>query len=271
MDDPKFLAAAIQMFSGEDKQANLARATELVEEAAGRGARLVVLPEFFNCLGHFQNIVGSAEALDGPTARAMSELASRLEIVLVAGSLCEKSDDPRRGFNTSLTFGPQGDLLGCYRKTHLFDVDVPGEVTVTESDWVVPGEEIVCAETPLGKLGLATCYDLRFPELFRLLGQQGMEFLALPSAFAQATGRVHWEVLLRARAIENQVYLIAADQYGMHTPNFTSYGCSMIVDPWGTILASAEEKGDAVVLAEIDLGQMAQVRRNLPALRHRRF
>jgi len=271
MQQQKFLAAAIQMSSGEDKQANLARATELVVEAAEQGARLIVLPEYFNCLGQFERVVAEAETLDGPTAQAMSALARRLKIVLVAGSLCEKSDEERRGHNTSLTFGPDGQRLACYRKMHLCDIDTPGMLTLTESNWVSPGENVVCVDTPLTRLGVATCYDLRFPELFRRLGELGMEVLAFPSAFAAATGRAHWEVLLRARAIENQVYVVASDQYGEHTPNFETFGNSMIVDPWGAVLARASEQGDAVVLAEIDPSVVARTRHNLPALKHRRL
>ena len=271
MSDDRYLAAAIQLHSGEDKAANLALATELVEQAAGRGARLVVLPEFFNCLGHFESIIAAAEPIPGPTSQAMSALARRLQITLLAGSFCEQSDQPGKAYNTSLLFGPDGQQLACYRKLHLFDVDVPDMLRVTESDWILPGSDVICTTTPLGTLGQATCYDLRFPELFRRLIDRGMDVLVFPSAFALPTGRVHWEVLLRARAIENQVYLVASNQYGPHTRNLESYGCSMIIDPWGTVLDRAAETGDTVVMAEIDPGRTAEIRRGLPALTHRKL
>jgi len=271
MSEATYMAAAVQMHATVDKEANIAAAVRLVEEAAGRDARLVVLPEFFNCLGNMEEVVAQAEPIPGPTSRTMSELAARLRITLLAGSICEQSDQPGKGRNTSLLFGPDGKELAVYRKMHLFDADFPGQVTFTESDWIVPGGQIVCSATPLGTLGQATCYDLRFPELFRRLADRGMDVLAFPSAFAATTGRAHWEVLLRARAIENQVYVVAANQYGRHTPNFTTYGCSMIVDPWGQVLDRAAESGDAVVLAEIDRQRMAEVRRSLPSLKHRKL
>lgn len=201
----------------------------------------------------------------------MSELARRLQITLLAGSLCEQSDQPGKAYNTSLLFGPDGQQLARYRKMHLFDVDVPDMVRVTESDWILPGSDVVCTTTPLGALGQATCYDLRFPELFRRLVDRGMDVLVMPSAFVAPTGRAHWEVLLRARAIENQVYVVAANQYGPQTPNLESYGCSLIIDPWGTVLDRAAETGDTVVMAEIDPAHAAEIRSGLPSLTHRKL
>ena len=264
-----FLAAAIQLHATLDKQENLANATRLTQEAAARGARLVVLPEYFNCLGPLPEVVAQSEPIPGPTSEAMRELARQLEITLVAGSICEKADTTGRGRNTSLVFGPTGDQLALYRKLHLFDIALSPELTFAESRWIEPGQAISIFDAERGRVGQAICYDLRFPELFRQLSAAGMNILAFPSAFAETTGQAHWEVLLRARAIENQCYVVAANQYGQHSPQFTSYGHSMIVDPWGRVLAT-QAVGDGLVLAEIDMDQVALTRRDLPALAHRR-
>lgn len=257
------------MHAVDDKAANLAVATRLVEEAAGDGARLVVLPELFNYLGPLERVAAHAEAIPGPTSESMSRLAARLGVHLVAGSIAERAADADKAYNTSLIFDTDGNELARYRKLHLFDVDLPGEVTNRESQWIAPGNQIAATSTSLGTIGQAICYDLRFPELFRRLVDRGTKILAFPSAFSAPTGRAHWDVLIRARAIENQIYVIAADQYGRHTPQFASYGHSAIIDPWGKILASHDE-GDAVISAEIDLEQLAEIRRALPALTHRR-
>ena len=266
----KYLAAAIQMHAGLDKTENLACAVSLVEQAAASGAKLVVLPEYFNCLGPLPEVVSQAEPIPGPTSEAMQALAKTLEITLVTGSLCERQSGSQRGRNTSLVFGPDGQQLALYRKLHLFDITLSESLTFEESHWVKPGEELSVMQTPLGTLGQAICYDLRFPELFRQLTEQGMEVLIFPSAFSQTTGEAHWEALLRARAIENQIYIIAANQYGVHSPQFTSFGHSMIIDPWGKILAT-QSTGDGVILAEIDLDYLRKVRCDLPSLQHKRF
>ena len=265
-----YLAAAIQLHAGLNKTENVAHATRLVEQAAAQGAKLVVLPEYFNCLGPLPEVVAQAESIPGPTSEAMRQLAMRLQITLVAGSICETTDSAGRGRNTSLVFGPAGEELASYRKMHLFDISLSPELTFEESHWIEPGESVSHFTGSLGNIGQAICYDLRFPELFRQLADQGMHVLAFPSAFAQTTGEAHWEVLLRARAIENQCYVVAANQYGQHSPQFTSYGHSMIVDPWGRILAT-QATGDGIVLAEVDLERLAQVRSDLPALKHRRL
>jgi predicted amidohydrolase len=264
-----YLAAAIQLHAGLNKTENVANATRSIERAAARGAKLVVLPEYFNCLGPLPEVAAQAEAIPGSTSEAMRQLAARLQIVLVAGSICESASSAGRGRNTSLVFGPQGEQLAVYRKRHLFDVSISPELTFEESHWIEPGKSLSHFRGNLGNIGQAICYDLRFPELFRELAEQGMQVLAFPSAFSQTTGEAHWEVLLRARAIENQCYVVAANQYGQHSPQFTSYGHSMIVDPWGRIVAQ-QPSGDGIVLAEIDLELVAQVRRDLPALAHRR-
>lgn len=266
----RYLAAVVQLSSGEDKEANLAAASSLIEQAAGRGAELVALPELFNCLGRPDEIVRQAESIPGPTSEAMSALAARLGITLLAGSMAERDEGTGRAFNTSVLFGPDGKQLAAYRKLHLFDIDLPGRVTFRESSWLRAGDEVVAVPTPLGTLGLAICYDLRFAELFRVLSDRGADVLLVPSAFTQATGCDHWQVLLQARAIENQAFVIAPNQHGIHSPQLVTYGRSMIIDPWGTVLATAGD-GAGIALAEIRRERLVEVRRRLPALKHRRL
>tara|TARA_B100000029_G_scaffold159313_1_gene154974 strand:- start:1180 stop:1986 length:807 start_codon:yes stop_codon:yes gene_type:complete len=266
----KILVAAVQMTSTEDVDANLDRAEALAGQAISRGASLVVLPELFTALGEPEHITAAAQPIPGPASMRMSCLAANAGITLVAGSLAECRDGRDRISNTSLVFGPDGSQLACYRKMHLFDIDLPGRVSFCESAFVEPGEDVVVTETPVGRLGQATCYDLRFPELFRALADREAQILAVPAAFTQATGRDHWEVLLRARAIENQVFIVAANQYGHHGPGITTYGRSMIIDPWGTVLATAAD-GEQVITAEFNLDRLQDIRATLPALTHRRL
>lgn len=266
----KRIVAAIQMNSTDDKSRNLETAERLIAEAKERGASLVALPELFNCLGQPKAIVSGAEPIPGPTSQRIGQLASELEITILAGSIGERTaDEAEKIFNTSLLVGPNGDVLSTYRKLHLFDIDLPGGVTFQESDFMGFGDRIAVTDTQIGRLGQATCYDLRFPELFRRLVDQGAEVIAIPSAFAMATGRDHWEVLLRARAIENQCFVIAPNQMGHHSDKLQTYGRSMIVDPWGTVLAKAPDS-TCVITAEIDFEHLASVRAHLPCLKHRR-
>jgi len=266
----RYTAAAVQMSSGPDRGANLARAAALIRDAAARGARLVVLPEVFAWRGPRGEESAAVEPIPGPTTEAMSALARECSIHLCAGSILESAEGEARAYNTSCVFDPGGRLLARYRKVHLFDVDLPGRVTVRESDSRAPGAEVVTVSTPLGTLGLSICYDLRFPELYRQLARGGAQILLVPSAFTAPTGAAHWEVLCRARAIENQCWLIAADQTGQSPHGFADWGDSMIVDPWGRVVARAPE-GEAVVTAEIDLEALARIRRELPALAHTRL
>jgi predicted amidohydrolase len=266
----RYLAAAVQMSSGADRAANVARAHALVTEAARRGARLVVLPEVFAWRGPKVDEPRGTEPIPGPTTDALARLARELGITLCAGSLLETAPDARRAFNTSCLFDPSGTLIARYRKIHLFDVDLPGRVSVCESETRAPGEDVVTVRTALGTLGLSICYDLRFPELYRRLVRAGAQVLLVPSAFTFPTGAAHWEVLCRARAIEGQCYVIAADQTGTSPHGFADWGDSMIVDPWGRVLARAGD-GEAIVLAEIDLAYLARVRRELPSLTHQRL
>jgi predicted amidohydrolase len=266
----RYLAAAIQMASGADRDANLARAETLVRDAAALGARLAVLPEVFAWRGSRADEAGIAETIPGPTADRLADLARRLGVWLCAGSLLERGGDEGRAYNTSCLFDPRGALVAVYRKIHLFDVELPGAVSVRESATRAPGADVVTAETELGVLGLSVCYDLRFPELYRRLVRRGAEVLLVPSAFTFPTGAAHWEVLCRARAIENQCWLIAPDQAGTSPHGFRDWGDSLIVDPWGRVRARGGE-GDGVVLAEIDRGYLARVRTELPCLAHARM
>jgi predicted amidohydrolase len=266
----RWVAAAVQMASGADRAANLERATTLVREAAARGARLVVLPEVFAWRGPRSEEGPVAEPIPGPTTDRMGALARDLGVHLCAGSVLERAPGEPRPYNTSCVFDPTGKLVARYRKVHLFDVDLPGRATVRESEARAPGDEVVTAPTALGTLGLSICYDLRFPELYRRLSRAGAEVLLVPSAFTYPTGAAHWEVLCRARAIENQCYLVAADQTGTSPHGHADWGDSLIVDPWGRVLARAGD-GEGVVTAEIDPAVLARVRRELPCLAHARL
>jgi predicted amidohydrolase len=261
-------AAAIQLNSTNDKARNLARADRLTREAAADGAELVVLPEKFNLLGEHDDYVRGAEELGGPTIAWARETAGELGIDLVAGSIVERREGREKLSNTSVHVGPGGEVKAVYRKIHMFDVVVGGQ-TYRESDSEEAGEEIVLSETASGvSLGLTVCYDLRFPELFRILAVKGARIIVLPAAFTKVTGQAHWEILVRARAIENQAFLIAPDQVGTHPPDKESFGGSLIVDPWGEVLARAED-GERFIAAELDLERQDEVREQLPSLANR--
>jgi len=267
-----FLAAAVQMGSTSDAEGNWQQARRLVERAAGYGAAFVGTPENTNYLGPHEEKVRRAEPMDGPTVTRFGELAGRLGIHLLLGSFNERSGDPARCYNTSVLFSPEGRVLATYRKLHLFDVDVSDDVRFTESATVVPGEGTTVVSTPLATLGLSICYDLRFPELYRRLADGGAEVLTVPSAFTATTGKAHWYPLLRARAIENQAWVVAPAQHGRHDDEGLreSYGHAMIVDPWGQVVAAAPA-GPGLALAEIDVGRVAAVRRSMPVASHRRL
>jgi predicted amidohydrolase len=267
-----FLAAAVQLTSTSDESANWESAAALIERAAGHGAQLVATPENTNYLGPHAEKVRRAEPLGGPTCRRFAELARRFGIHLLLGSYNEASDEPGRCYNTSVFFGPDGAVLATYRKIHLFDVDVPNGVRFAESATCKPGEGTAVAATPLGRFGLSICYDLRFGELYRRLVDEGAEILTAPSAFTLATGKDHWEPLLRARAIETQCYVVAPAQHGKHDDGGLTHtwGHAMIVDPWGIPVATAAD-GPGLALAEIDLDRVAAVRQAIPVARHRRL
>jgi predicted amidohydrolase len=260
-------AAVIQLNSTDDAERNRATAERLVREAAERGARLAVLPEKWNRLCEPERMAAAAEPLDGPSITWACGLARELGIDLVAGSICEDASGVTH--NTSIHAGPDGELRAAYRKLHLFDVEVAGTV-YRESEHESPGDEVVVSELADGSgLGMSICYDLRFPELYRALSARGARVIAVPSAFTLTTTRDHWEPLLRARAIENQAFVLAANQVGEHPPGLRSGGRSMIVDPWGVVLAQAPD-AEAVVVADLDYARQDEVRAKLPALEHRR-
>ncbi len=261
-------AAAVQLNSTADREANLAAADRLVRAAAGDGAELVVLPEKWPLLGSPEQMREGAEPIDGPAITAARSWARDLGIHLLAGSFAERHEGERNS-NTSVLITPGGEIAATYRKIHMFDVDVGG-VSYRESETEAPGEEVVLAQAGELELGLSVCYDLRFPELYRLLAEQGARALAVPSAFTSETGREHWEVLLRARAIENQCFVIAANQTGAAPPHYDSWGHSMIVDPWGRLIAEIAT-GEGYAAADLDLGELARIRADLPSLANRRL
>jgi predicted amidohydrolase len=261
-------AAAVQLNSTHEYDRNLEVAERLVRAAASDGARLVVLPEKWTALGPPEVLRSCAEPLDGPALTAASGWASELDIFLVAGSIPELVPDQEKLANTSVMFGPGGEPLAVYRKIHMFDVQV-GDVTYQESADEEPGDQIVLGEADGALVGLTICYDLRFPELFRILALRGARLITVPSAFTERTGRDHWEVLIRARAIEDQVFMVAAAQIGFAQPHYRSYGRSMIVDPWGVVLTQAADT-ECVVSADLDFTIQAEMRSSLPSLRNRR-
>jgi len=266
----KFLAAAVQMLACDDKAANREEAARWVRKAATNGARVVALPEVFIWRGNKKEEKDAAELIPGPASEFLSVLARELRIYLLGGSILETIAGSEKVYNTSLLFDPEGKPLASYRKIHLFDVALEGHVSANESATREFGETVVVVGTDLGCMGLSVCYDLRFPELYRGLATQGADLIFVPSAFTAYTGNAHWEPLLRARAIENQAYVIAPDQFGKNPKTFETHGHSMIVDPWGKIVAEIAD-GPGVAMAEIDLDYLAKVRIELPALRHRKL
>jgi predicted amidohydrolase len=262
-------AAAVQLQSTTDTEANLASAERLVRAAAGDGATLVVLPERLDIRGAAADYAAGAEPLDGRPVSWARALAKELAIDLVAGSVAERREGRERVSNTSVHVGPDGEIRATYRKIHMFDVEVGG-VDYRESEHSEPADEVVLSETADGvALGLTICYDLRFPELYRILALRGARIVTVPSNFTRITGEAHWEVLLRARAIENQTFVIAPGQGQRPGPEGDSYGNSMIVDPWGEVLGRAPADGEHVIVAELDLARQDEVREKLPSLANR--
>ncbi len=263
------VAAAIQLSSNNDRQQNVAKALELIDEASARGARLVALPEMFNYYSSLKEMVKNAEPVPGPTIDALAQKARANGLYILCGSIIESAPDGK-GFNTSVMVGPDGNILGVYRKINLFDVEIPGKVRYGESEYILPGNEMVTLDVDGWIVGLAICYDLRFPEVFATLASRGADVIVMPAAFAADTGKDHWEVLLRARAIENQFFVVAPNRYGTSSDSFTTHGHSMIVDPWGTILSQAPDKV-SVISAELDIGVLQDVRRNMPMKRQNTY
>jgi predicted amidohydrolase len=260
--------ACVQMTSGAEKAANLEKAERLVAQAAATGADLVVLPEKWNAIGHADVYRATAEPIEGgESVAAMAEWAQRHGITLVGGSIAERREGRDKLSNTSLVFDSEGQIVAIYRKIHLFDVEVGG-VVYHESEVEEPGEESVVAEVEDWKIGLSVCYDVRFPELYRILALEGAQLVTVPAHFTTPTGKDHWHVLLRARAIENQLYVAAAAQIGETLPGKPSYGRSLIVDPWGIVVAQAPDE-ETVITAELDRAHLLDIRAKLPSLANR--
>jgi predicted amidohydrolase len=261
--------AAVQLNSTADQAANLAVADRLTRAAAADGASLIVLPEKWTAMGSDADLRAAAQTLDGPAIRWARSTARELGVDLLAGSILERVEGQEKLANTSIHVDPQGEIRAVYRKIHMFDVEVGGR-SYRESDVEEPGAEIVLSETAAGvSLGLSICYDLRFPELYRILAVRGALVIALPAAFTLATTRDHWELLVRARAVENQAFLVAANQIGAHPGGHRSGGRSLIVDPWGIVLAQAPDSAGHIV-AELDLERQREIRAQLPSLANRR-
>ena len=262
-------AAVVQLNSGADVEANIAAADLHVRAAVADGARLVVLPEKWTVMGGPAELRAGAQTLDGPAIAWARATARELELDLVAGSIAERVEGRERLSNTAVHVGPDGEVRAVYRKLHMFDVEVDGH-QYRESDTDEPGDEIVMSELADGtKLGLSICYDVRFPEVQRILALRGARVIALPAAFTLLTTRDHWPSLVRTRAIENQVFIVAANQVGAHPGGHRSGGRSMIVDPWGVVLAQVPDVVGHVV-ADLDFGRQDDIRKRLPALAHRR-
>jgi predicted amidohydrolase len=259
--------AAVQMTSTEDRERNLGVAEYLARRAVDAGSSLVAFPEHFSFLPAEGSPARPAENLEGPLTRWLRNLATELGCYVLAGSFMEKIARSRRAYNTSVLVGPTGEILATYRKLHLLDVRPPGRDARIESRTTAAGDRPVAVDTPLGKLGLSVCYDLRFPELYRHLVLDGARVLFVPSAFTEHTGRHHWMPLLRARAIENQCWVVAPAQAGRHNPRRASHGHTAVIDPWGDVVALVE-RGEGVLSAEIDFEKLERIRASLPCLDH---
>lgn len=274
-DDPKALlrVAALQLSSQEQVPENLEKVDALVARAARAGAELVVLPECFAYMGPGPGSAAIAERLgdtEAPIQGALSRIAKRERVSLVAGGFPERSSDPERPFNTSACFGPGGELVTAYRKIHLFDVDLRTHGSLCESRNMTPGSEVVVARLSGFGVGLSICYDVRFPELYRRLVDQGAEILTVPAAFTLYTGKDHWHVLLRARAIESQCYVVAAAQWGKHAEGKATFGHALVADPWGAVIAEASDQ-IGFAIANVEREFLREVRSRVPSLAHRRL
>ena len=266
--------AAVQMASGPNLSANLESAAKLLKKAQRERAALAVLPEYFALMGSEAELLAAREQPgSGPIQDFLAAQARRRGLWICAGAVPLASpSDPGLMRSAYLLYDEQGTLVGRYDKIHLFDVTVPGEQVeqYRESDFIEPGREVVVVDTPFGRLGLAACYDLRFPELFRAMLPDGLDLIAIPSAFTAVTGRAHWETLLRARAIENLCYVVAAAQGGFHISGRETWGDSMIIDPWGSVL-ERRRKGAGVVVQDVDASRVGSIRRLFPTINHRRM
>lgn len=263
----KIAVAAIQLTANGDKKRNLKNAIGFIDRAIELGAELIVLPEMFNCYTFPEKMVENAETIPGYTTDLLAQKAHEKGVYIVCG-IFEKADE-QRTFNTCVAIGPDGNVIGAYSKIHLFDIDIPCSIIYKESNMVVPGEKIVTIGIKDIRVGIAVCFDLRFPELFRAMALKGALIFIISSAFTWATGQFHWDALLKARAIENQVFVVAANQIGKHPNEIVSYGNSMIIDPWGRVLSHAAEK-DNIIISQLDLKTLRSVREEMPLFKQRR-
>jgi predicted amidohydrolase len=262
--------AAVQLSSGVDTKHNVEQAIALVNEAADRGATYIQVPEHFNYLGPSRGFGDVAEPIPGPTTTEMADVASARGVTLHLGSLLERSPTQGKFYNTSVVIDATGDIVATYRKIHLFDIDVPGAVVQRESDVIEPGRELVIVNVAELRLGLSVCFDVRFPELYRELAGSGADVLAVPAAFNAVTGRAHWEILVRSRAIENHAFIVAAAQVGTTNEGIATFGHSLIVDPWGEILAESTSDGPDVITAVLDLDEVTKRRQQIAVMDFRR-
>lgn len=258
--------SVIQLNSCQDRDANVEKAIKMIDRAVYQGAQFVQLPEYTTFMGHYSKYDQFAESVPGPTSEAIAAKARQHGVTIHAGSLIERSPIPEKFYNTSLLFNSKGELIAQYRKVHLFDVDIPGKVTIKESSILVPGNQLVLVDLPEFCLGMSICFDLRFPELYRTLALAGAEVFAIPAAFTRNTGEAHWHILNRARAIENHAYVLAAGQCGADAHGHYCYGHSLIVDPWGVILAEAPAEEQTILIADIDIEQVHKCREQIPVL-----
>ena len=268
--DKRLYVAAIQMNAGPDKDRNIRSAARLVTRAALRWARFILLPETFNFRGKWEKGADIAEDIPGPSTQPLIGIAASRDVWILAGSVYERAPGSKRSYNSSALIGPDGKIKAVYRKLHLFDVSL-GNKKMSESRSCLKGKEPVLASVSGIRTGFSICYDLRFPELYRRYSGMGARILCVPSSFTRATGMAHWEVLLRARAIENQSFVIAPNQFGIGLGGAPTYGRSMIIDPWGGILASASLDREEIIYADLDLVRLERMRMEFPALRHRRI
>ncbi len=266
----KLKVAAIQTKSGEDKEQNLAKLAKLIETAAAHGAKLIALPEVYNFRGEVKDCIANAEPIpDGPSTQLLIELAKEYKVWIIGGSILEKKDSGLP-YNSSIVVGPYGKILAKYHKMHLFDVRLKGQ-TISESSKSQSGSKPVIAKLDDEiQIGMSICYDLRFPELYRYYSDKGVEILSIPSSFTKITGQAHWHALTRARAIENQAFVIAANQAGK-AGQVATFGHSIIIDPWGEILAEADDKSETVIYADLDFKKLHDIRDKFPSLEHRKL
>lgn len=264
----KYRIAVVQMDSRNDKGANVKYACQCIDEAAANGAKLISFPEVMNLSGKNIGEGGGYETIPGYTTEILMAKAKEHKMYIHSGSFCKAVEGENRAYNTSVIIDPEGNIIGEYHKLHPFDITMPDGTVNKESDRIRPGDEIVVTNTAIGKLGMSICYDIRFPELYRIMTLEGAQVIFTPASFTMSTGKEHWECILRTRAIENACYIVAADQIGQKH-EFLAYGHSMVIDPWGTVIAKARDEA-GMFYADIDLDYEDKIRQNVPVLENRR-